>query len=288
MSYRTLQPGQTAQIHVYDTQARTSTLLYEDEQVLLEAPNWSGDQLILNGEGVLWSLPVSPGSRPRKIDHQDLPAINNDHVLDPQGKMIFLSAMDGHIYRADLTGGPVDRITSEEGIWHFLHGVSPDGGQLAFVRMQDFGQPGALALIPVGGGQVTIMDTGNGHIDGPEWSPDGSWIYFNTERWATQPGHAQLARIPDGGGEVERLLESATVDWFPHLSPDGRLAVYLEFPTGTQGHPADHDVSLVFVSTDDWTTPLDRVQLPGGQGTINVNNWAPDSQRFAYVSYPTR
>jgi TolB protein len=62
--------------------------------------------------------------------------------------------------------------------------------------------------------------------------------------------------------------------------------VYLEFPTGTTGHPANLPVSLVVVPVDDWTSPLARIGLPGGQGTINVNSWAPDSRRFAYVSYP--
>jgi Tol biopolymer transport system component len=148
-------------------------------------------------------------------------------------------------------------------------------------------QPGKLALTSAAGASESVLlDTGDGHIDGPEWSPDGQWIYFNTERWADRPGHAQLARIPDGGGEVERLVSSDTVDWFPHLSPDGRLAVYIEFPTGTEGHPADLAVHLVVVGTDDWSTPRERIAVPGGQGTINVNSWAPDSQRFAYVSYP--
>jgi hypothetical protein len=27
------------------------------------------------------------------------------------------------------------------------------------------------------------------------------------------------------------------------------------------------------------------VDLFGGQGTINVNSWAPDSRRFAFVRY---
>ncbi len=30
----------------------------------------------------------------------------------------------------------------------------------------------------------------------------------------------------------------------------------------------------------------DLVALFGGQGTINVNSWAPDSRRFAHVAYP--
>jgi TolB protein len=87
--------------------------------------------------------------------------------------------------------------------------------------------------------------------------------------------------------KVERLVSSETVDWFPHLSPDGRAAVYIEFPAGTEGHPPDRDVALVVVEVDDWTSPKERIRLPGGQGTINVNSWAPDSRRFAYVSYPT-
>jgi Tol biopolymer transport system component len=123
-------------------------------------------------------------------------------------------------------------------------------------------------------------------LDGPEWSPDGHWIYFNTESFTGTPGHAQLARMPDVGGSIERLLTSETVDWFPHLSPDGRLATYISFPPGTLGHPGNLDVDVKVVSTDDWTTTLRRYPLFGGQGTLNVNSWAPDSSRFAFVAYP--
>jgi TolB protein len=128
-----------------------------------------------------------------------------------------------------------------------------------------------------------------GYIDGPEWSPGGEWIYFNTERWASRPGHAQLARVPSAEpspDKVERLASTDTVDWFPHLSPDGRLAVYLQYPAGTEGHPENLPVELVLVDVSDWSAPLARVPLFGGQGTINVNSWSPDSTRFAFVSYP--
>ena len=30
------------------------------------------------------------------------------------------------------------------------------------------------------------------------------------------------------------------------------------------------------------------VRLFGGQGTINVNSWSPDSKKFAFVSYRIR
>ena len=285
-SYRVLQPGQTARIHVHDAVTGEDLVVHESAEVLFEAPNWTADGLLLNGEGVLWSLDPEPGATPRRIEHEDLPEINNDHVPAPDGSTVYLSAMDGHVHRAPVIGGPVARVTSDEGVWHFLHGVSPDGRRLAYVRMASFDEPGRLAVIGADGGRSDLVDTGEGHVDGPEWSPDGRWILFNTERWATEPGHAQLARVPDGGGEVERLVTSGTVDWFPHLAPDGRTAVYLEFPPGTLGHPADRDVALVVVGTDDWSAPRERIRLQGGQGTANVNSWAPDSRRFAYVSYP--
>lgn len=287
--FRRLQPDQTARIHVHDVTTGQDVVVHESRDVLFEAPNWSPavDALLLNGNGVLWSVDPSPGSEPVRIVHEGLPEINNDHVLDADGKHLFLSAMDGHIYRAPVAGGTAQRITTEDGVWHFLHGVSPDGSRLACVRMTSFDEPGRLAVLDATGtSEPTIVDTGEGHVDGPEWSPDGVWIYLNTERWADRPGHAQLARLPQGGGEVERLHSSDTVDWFPHLSPDGERAVYLEFPAGTEGHPADRDVALVVITLDDWDTPVERIHVPGGQGTINVNSWASDSRRFAYVSYP--
>ena len=86
--------------------------------------------------------------------------------------------------------------------------------------------------------------------------------------------------------KVERLASTDTVDWFPHLSPDGHHAVYLQYPAGTEGHPENLPVELVLVDVSDWSAPLARVPLFGGQGTINVNSWSPDSTRFAFVSYP--
>ncbi|MGO3885276.1 MAG: TolB family protein, partial [Mycetocola sp.] len=164
-----------------------------------------------------------------------------------------------------------------------------DGSRLAYVELTGFDQPGRLVVLPAGGGTLTVIPTGDGHLDGPEWSPDGEWILFNTESFSTTPGHAQLARIPDPGGtgSMERLVTSATVDWFPHVSPDGTLASYISFPPGTLGHPADLDVVVRLVATADWSTPLRQYPLCGGQGTINVNSWAPDSTRFAFVEYPT-
>jgi Tol biopolymer transport system component len=262
-------------------------LLFETEDLLIEAPNWSldGRTLYLNGNGVLWALDLeAPALTAIRFD--GLPEINNDHVLSPDGTSIYLSATDGHIYRGALSGGPVERVTADDGSWHFLHGVRPDDGELAWVQLDDFSEPGRLVLGSSRGGESRVLDTGTGHVDGPEWSPDGTWIHFNTESFTSEPGHAQLARIDPHAGQAEWLLKSDSVDWFPHLSPDGLYAAYISFPAGTLGHPADLKVEVSVVSTDEWEAPLQRYGLFGGQGTLNVNSWSPHSDRFAYVAYP--
>lgn len=290
--YRDLREGQRCRIHVFDMATRTETIIAEFDHRCFEAPNWGSDgkTLYLNGEGGLWAFSLGSPSEPRRIEYEGISAaLNNDHVLDPRGNDVFVSAMDGHIYHGSLEGGSTRRVTDEDNVWHFLHGVSPDGSTLGFIRIEPTGGPGNLALITSEGGHVTKLDMGAGHADGIEWSPDGEWIYFNTERWAAKPGHAQLARAPSKdptADKVERLTSTDTVDWFPHLAPNGRFAVYLQFPAGTIGHPEDLDVELVVVDTADWAAPVARLPLFGGQGTINVNSWSPDSQRFAFVSYP--
>jgi TolB protein len=40
------------------------------------------------------------------------------------------------------------------------------------------------------------------------------------------------------------------------------------------------------VHTSNWTEVIWRFPVFGGQGTINVNSWSPNSRRFAFVAYP--
>jgi TolB protein len=292
---RDLKPGQRCQVWSHDTRSGQNTMLLETGDLLLEAPNWAlqGDALILNGRGKLWRLPVAAPEL-QLIDIGGVPPLNNDHVLDPDGVHIFVSAYDDwQLYRAPLAGGQAVRVSGQEGpagLLHFLHGVSPDGRQLAFVGVHAKPSGDRLEFISaeictlgsdgLGFRQIT---QGGAPADGPEYSPDGEWLYFNTEAFS---GHAQIARMRPDGSEPARLTNEATVNWFPHLARDGRTAVYLAYPPGTKGHPADLWVQLKLVRDGDWASATPVARLFGGQGTINVNSWSPDSSRFAYVAYP--
>ena len=59
----------------------------------------------------------------------------------------------------------------------------------------------------------------------------------------------------------------------------------MSFPPGTEGHPADIDDVRLRLLTPDGTV-RELTTLFGGQGTMNVPSWSPDSRQFAYVTYP--
>lgn len=291
---RKLLPGQKSRIHIGHADSRESQVIFETDEILIEAPNWTldGANLIVNGNGLLWSISPEPGSQLVQIPLEGVPPLNNDHVLAPDGERIFVSANDWHIYEARLQGGPVTRVTNvtQLGRLHFLHGVSPDGATLAYIGLDPQGDDvwasGNVFTIPAAGGEDVQLTFGSRPADGSEYSPDGHFIYFNTEEFESSPGHAQIARMRVDGSELEQLTFDERVNWFPHISPDGRNAVYLAFPTGTEGHPENLWVELTIVADGEWQSPRTVEKVFGGQGTINVNSWAPDSERFAYISYP--
>ncbi|MDT0144573.1 hypothetical protein [Microbacterium sp. PRC9] len=292
---RTLSAGQTCRVHIFDAATGESQIVHEDATVLLEAPNWTLDgQLILNGDGVFWRLPVDASAAPSRIPHHGLPENNNDHVLSPDSLTVFASCNDGHIYAAPVEGGHARRVTrGDPGLFHYLHGVSPDGTRLAYVALdfRDESPSGTVHTVGVDGADDAAVTTGVGPDDGPEYNPAGDWLYLNTERFSESAGHAQIAKVRLDGTGLTQLTFDERANWFPHLNRDGTRAVYLSYPPGTQGHPADLAVTLRLVDLsagdDAWAEAPIVANLLGGQGTINVNSWSPDGTRFAYVDYPS-
>lgn len=289
---RTLLPGQVSQLITIASDGTGRKVLFEADEII-EAPNWTpdGQSLIVNAGGEIWRFPADGSGAPVKIDTGTIRGLNNDHVLSPDGTMVYVSDDDGHLYALPITGGQPRRVSNVHATPHhyYLHGVSPDGQTLAYVAVE--GPTGNKRInmftIPAAGGPDTRLSDVSYPNDGPEYSPDGKWIYFNSERDATQPGHAQCYRMrPDGTG-IEQLTHDGRVNWFPHLSPDGQSIVFISYPAGTTGHPPNKDVILRFMQPDGGGQ-RDIVSFLGGQGTINVNSWAPDSKHFAYVAYPMR
>ncbi len=256
---------------------------------LIEAPNWSkdGDALYYNRGGRICRFDLTDGHETVvPSDYAD--NCNNDHVLSPDGLSIAVShgtREDGRsrVYTLPLTGG-VPRLVTPLGP-SYLHGWSPDGKTLAYCAER--GGEYDIYTIPAEGGVERRLTDAPGLNDGPEYSPDGAWIWFNYVR----SGLMQVWKMrADGGEQTQMTFDEERNSWFPHISPDGQKVVFLAYKKGDV-NPGEHvphrHVELRLMNADG-TDLHTVVPLFGGQGTINVNSWSPDSRRFAYVRYEIR
>jgi TolB protein len=246
-----------------------------------EAPNWSRDSsfFLFNQDGGIYRLPISGGS-PTRIPTGPQVKCNNDHGLSPDGATLAISDSTAQgkslVYTVPLAGGTPKQITTVAP--SYWHSFSPDGQTIAFTSTRDNNSD--VYTIPASGGPEHRLTTDPGIDNGPDYSPDGQWIYFNSER----TGQMQIWRMHPDGSDPEQVLTTATTDWFPHISPDGKWMAFLSYEKGTPGHPADKDVTVNVMSLADKKTKV-LATLFGGQGTINVPSWSPDSTKVAFVSY---
>jgi len=247
-----------------------------------EAPNWTRDgaAFLFNSNGHILRLPVSGGA-PATIDTGFAVGCNNDHGISPDSKWLAISdqSQEEHrslVYLVPIEGGAPRRITKNSP--SYWHGWSPDGATLAFVGQRNGNFD--IYTIPVTGGEETRLTTAKGLDDGPEYSPDGKYIYFNSDRTGTM----QIWRMRADGSAQEQITSDEFNNWFPHISPDGRWMVFLTYEKEVTGHPENKNVMLRLMSLEDKKLSL-LAKLLGGQGTINVPSWSPDSKRIAFVSY---
>ena len=234
----------TSYLNIADiTSKKVETVLIENRH--FEAPNWHKDgYLLINSYGLLEKLDLKTKEL-SVLPTGNLSALNNDHGLSPDQSMLVLSNFDKR-------GSSWDTMES------------------------------ALYVMPVEGGKAKRLTKTEGLDDGPEYSPDGKYIYFNSYR----TGHMQLWRMGVDGSTPEQLTFDLYSNWFPHISPDNQWMVYISYiEDQKQQHLFGKKVKLRLMNLQTREiTDLTSV-FYGGQGTINVASWSPDSKRIAFVSY---
>jgi Tol biopolymer transport system component len=280
-----------SKLSIYDLSAQKVHVIYTMDAIF-EAPNWSpdGGYILFNQGGQLFTIPVN-GDQPVAIDLKGLGRCNNDKGFSPDGKQIAFSssgqAKGSQIFTVPSGGGEPKQIVPETP--SYFHAYSPDGKYLAFVARRNGNFD--LFRVPAEGGEQEQLTTNTGYDDGPDYSPDGKWIYFNSNR----SGKWAVWRMPAAGaGQEDAKAEQVTFDdvedWFPHCSPNGKSLVFVSFPKGTKTHDDRMDgmeLRMMPIPGKKIKRTASRLLVTffGGQGSINVNSWSPDSRKFAFVMF---
>jgi Tol biopolymer transport system component len=271
-------------LETVDVHTGKRTVLKEFDYVI-EAPNWTQDgaYLIYNSRGRMFTYELKTGDI-KEIGTDFAIDCNNDHVLSPDNTQLAISHFTNEdatsrIYILPLAGGTPILVT-EKGP-SYLHGWSPDGKRLAYCAERD-GQFDIYTISVEGGEEIQLTDT-PGLDDGPEYSPDGKHIWFNS----TRTGLMQIWRMEVDGSNPTHMVEEYANCWFPHISPDGKWVAYIAYGVDDVepgDHPPNRNIEIRLIPAEGGNSKT-LVKLFGGQGTMNVNSWSPDSRTLAFVFY---
>ena len=264
-------------------------ILIHQESGRFEAPNWMADgkKLLFNQGGSIYSIAIDGGS-PEKLNTGVANRNNNDHVISFDGKWLAISSHrqglpggGSTIYYLPITGGEPKIVTDSTP--SYLHGWHPNGKELVYTAQRLSNSPAynIYKKSIAGGPEVQLTFNKKGLADGPEFSPDGKFIYYNS----TQTGSMQIWRMRPDGSSQEQVTFDEYNNWFPHISPDGKWIAFLSFqPTvAPDDHPFYKRVMLRLMPASGGA-PKVIAYLYGGQGTINTASWSPDSKQIAFVS----
>lgn len=275
-------------LNVLDVDTGEVTTLRRFDRVI-EAANWlkQTGRMVYNSGGHIYAYDIDTGEE-TMIDTGECDNCNNDHVISPDEREIAVShsakaePWASRVYVLPIDGGAPRLVTDNAP--SYLHGWSPDGQALAYCAFRQ--HAGKLEVdiyaIPYDGGEEVRL-TGGGFNDGPEYSPDGRHIWFNS----TRSGLMQVWRMNADGSEQTQMTANERNNWFGHVSPDGKRVVYLSYAKG-ELDPNEHLPNMrveLWIMNADGSGQRRLLSFLGGQGSINVNSWAADSRRVAFVSY---
>lgn len=269
-------------LEIVDVATRERTVVHRGDGSL-EAPHFSPDgrAVYFNGGGRIQRLALAARAKPELVDTGFARRCINDHGISPDGARLVISDLTetgkSLMYLLAIAGGTPERVpAAAPALWH---GWSPDGRTLTYCAERQGNYD--VYTIPVAGGTETRLTTNPGNDNGPDYSADGRWIYFHSFR----NRQVQVWRVRPDGTQEQPVTDDGWFNWFPHPSPDGRWLLVLSSRVEPEtGHPPPGEYVLRLLPVAGGP-PRELIRFSGGNGSLNVPCWSPDSARVAFASF---
>lgn len=250
----------------------------------MQSADWApdGKSIVVYEDGNMERIPyLTPdgGGPPQPVDVSGLLGCSGNFGLSPDGRLLGVSCsrVSGGLHQVYLLsaqgGGAPRQLTHGEQASYF-HAWSPDGKTVAFTRGS--ASYADIFTVPAAGGPETRLtrDTLN---DGPVYSPDNQYIYFDSSR----SGTTQIWRMRPDGSDPEQITDDDSLNSSPHISPDGNTLAFLSQPLGAHGRLGPAAVRVMRLGDG----LIQRVvELSGDRGSFAMQPWG-NGKRFAFISY---
>jgi Tol biopolymer transport system component/catechol 2,3-dioxygenase-like lactoylglutathione lyase family enzyme len=250
----------------------------------IDSPNWApdGKSIYVHEGGRIQRIPyLNPpaGGPPQPIDTGKLVGCSGNYGLSPDGKWVAVSCSEvsgapHEVFLLPATGGGTPRKVTNTTASSYFHAWAPDSQSLAFT--QGAASKADIFTVPIDGGAERRLtsDTVN---DGPDYTPDGKFIYFDSSR----SGRLQIWRMKPDGSAAEQITDDDGNNHSPHVSPDGKSVAFL-----SQQAPENGEIVptvLKVISSSDGMIH-DVVHFQGNRGSFQMYGWG-DATHLAFVSY---
>jgi catechol 2,3-dioxygenase-like lactoylglutathione lyase family enzyme len=252
--------------------------------VRVQSPNWAPDRksIYVHEDGRVRKIPyLTPeaGGVPEDVAVGKLVGCSGNFGLSPDGKYLAVSCAETKggrhdVYVLPAAGGDTPRKLTNGTSGSFFHAWVPDSQAIAFTR----GSAGKADIftVPLAGGAETRLtsDTVN---DGPDYTPDGKFIYFDSLR----SGSSQIWRMKSDGTAAEQITDDDHLNSSPHVSPDGKSVAFLSQPANSDQGITDATLKVMSIG-DGMIRPI--VDFQGNRDSFSMYGWG-DGTHLAFVSY---
>lgn len=221
----------TMNLFAYDTRSKQSRKVTDFTEYDCKFPACSQDYVVFENGGYIWKYDVKKGQAEKvtiyladddvyaRSEYREVGHFASDFSLSPDGKRLLAEAR-GDIFSLPAEKGPVRNITRSAKSHEREPRWSPDGSRVAWIS--DLSGEYQIYVAPSDDMTSAVCMTSfeTGYPSGLQWSPDGSKLYFGTEK-------RDIYSLDVASKSLVRMLTSETGGFRSFsLSPDGNWAAY--------------------------------------------------------------